>query len=77
MLKYEGVVDRIQSLSEEQHTLYLTASSRELTTAERRRLGEIKTELQSLWLNRKQERTRFRDPLNDYVEATRRGGKAV
>jgi len=68
MVKYEGVVDRIQQLSEEQHRLYLVASSRELTNAERRRLGEIKTELQTLWLNRKQERTRYRDPLNDYIE---------
>jgi len=76
-MKYEGVVDRIQVLSEEQHKLYLMASSRELTTGERRRLGEIKTELQSLWLNRKQERTRFRDPLNDFVEVSKRGGKAV
>ena len=72
MMRYEGVVDRIQHLSEEQHKLYLTAAQRELTNAERRRLGEIKTELQSLWLNRKQERTRYSDSINDYVEPTRR-----
>ncbi len=72
MMRYEGVVDRIQLLSEEQHKLYLIASQRELTNRERRRLGEIKTELQSLWLNRKQERTRYSDAINDFVEPTRR-----
>lgn len=72
MMRYEGVVDRIQTLSEEQHKLYLTAAQRELTNGERRRLGEIKTELQSLWLNRKQERTRYSDAINDFVEPTRR-----
>ena len=71
-MRYEGVVDRIQHLSEEQHKLYLIAAQRELTNSERRRLGEIKTELQSLWLNRKQERTRYSDAINDFVEPTTR-----
>ena len=66
--KYEGVVERIQKLSEEQRHLYLLASQRQLSDGQRRRLGEIKVELQSMWLNRKRERTRFHDPLDDFVE---------
>lgn len=66
--KYENVVERIQKLSEEQHSLYLLASRRELNEAQRRRLAEIKAELQELWLNRKRERTRYHDPLDNYVE---------
>ena len=67
-IKYESVVERIQKLSEEQRNLYLLASKRELTDAQRKRLSEIKSELQELWLNRKRERTRFHDPLDDFVE---------
>ncbi|MEP7199513.1 MAG: hypothetical protein ABI874_06840 [Chloroflexota bacterium] len=73
--QYKGVVDEIQKLSEEQHRLYLLASKRELSDAQRRRLVVIKKELQELWLNRKQERPQFRDPLNALVEQWH--GKAV
>ncbi len=66
--QYNRVVNQIQKLAEEQHRLYLLASRRELTDAQRKRLGEVKAELQELWLSRKQERTRFRDPVDDYVE---------
>ncbi len=73
--RYTGVVDQIQKLSEEQHRLYLLASKRALSDAQRRRLVTIKKELQELWLDRKQERPQFRDPLNALVEQWH--GKAV
>ena len=73
--QYTGVVDEIQKLSDEQHRLYLLAAKRELSDAQRRRLVAIKQELQALWLNRKQERPQFRDPLNALVEQWH--GKAV
>ncbi len=67
-VKYQSVVDRIQRLSEEQRQLYLLAAKRELSDSQRKRLTEIKSELQELWLSRKRERTRYHDPLDDYVE---------
>lgn len=70
--KYEKVVERIQHLSEEQHQLYLHAAQRSLTDKERRRLSDIKAELQRLWLERKLERTRYQDPLNELIEQSYR-----
>ena len=67
-VQYNRVMTQIQKLADDQHRLYLLASKRELTDAQKKRLVEIKTELQELWLSRKQERTRFRDPVDDYVE---------
>jgi hypothetical protein len=66
--KYHGVVGKIQKLSDEQHRIYLLAAKRELTDGEKKKLGGIKAELQKLWLSRKEERTRFRDPVDEYVE---------
>ena len=40
----------------------------ELTDAQRKRLLEIKAELPGLWQERKQERTRFHDPVDEFVE---------
>ncbi len=68
MAKHQGVIERIQRLSDEQHNLYLMAAKRELSESQRRRLAEIKSELQILWLDRKRERTRFHDPIDDFVE---------
>jgi hypothetical protein len=66
--KYKSVVEQIQRLAEEQHRLYLLAAKHELTDAQRRRLVQIKAELPGLWLDRKQERTRFQDPVNEFVD---------
>ena len=68
MNKYKNVVGQIQKLAEDQHKLYLVASKRELTDAERRKLADIKTNLQELWLSRKQERTHMKDPVDDFVD---------
>ena len=67
-VKYKNVVGQIQKLAEDQHRLYLVASKRELTDAEKRRLADIKANLQVLWLSRKQERTHMKDPVDDFVE---------
>ncbi|MBI1802128.1 MAG: DUF2630 family protein [Chloroflexi bacterium] len=66
--RYQGVVERIQRLSDEQHRLYLTAAKQELSASQRKRLAEIKQELQTLWLNRKRERTHMHDPLDEFVD---------
>ena len=67
-LKYKSVVEQIQKLADEQHRIYLLAAKRELTDAQRKRLLEIKAELPGLWQERKQERTRFHDPVDEFVE---------
>ena len=61
---YQTVVSRIQQLSNEQHEIYLSGAQRGLSDRQRRRLMEIKTDLQRLWLERKRGRTRFRDALD-------------
>ena len=68
MNKYKSVVGQIQKLADDQHRLYLIASKRELTDSEKRKLADIKANLQELWLSRKQERTHMKDPVNDFVE---------
>ena len=68
MMTYQGVVDRIQLLSGEQLSIYTNASTYGLSDIQRSRLVELKTELQDLWLQRKQGRTHLTDPLDHVGE---------
>ena len=69
---YQRVVGRIQQLSKEQHDIYLSGAQRGLNDRQRRRLMEIKTELQRQWLERKRVRTHFRDVLDTVSEERKR-----
>jgi hypothetical protein len=63
MTAYQHIVERIYNLSAGQHKLYLGAAKKELTAAQRRRLVQIKEELQKLWLTRKGMRPHCTDNL--------------
>lgn len=70
---YPTVVSRIQELSNEQHAIYLNGARRGLSDRQRRRLTEIKTDLQRLWLERKRGRTHLHDVLDHYSEERKWG----
>ena len=63
-MTYQNIIDSIQLLSGEQLSIYTSASAFGLSDAQRGRLVELKTELQSLWLQRKQGRIHLTDPLD-------------
>ena len=69
MSSYQDIVERIQSLSAERQQLYLRAAERGLTSAQRKRLGEIRVTLDELWLKRKSMRTQCTDPLELLMQA--------
>ncbi len=64
MATYQEILDRIHNLSEEQHQLYIQAAKRGLSQSQRRRLSQIKEDLNTLWLKRKSQRPRFTDSLD-------------
>ena len=69
MSAYENVVQRIYKLSAEQHTIYLAAGQKELTAAQRKRLAQIKEDLNKLWLARKGLRPRVTDNLEILMQS--------
>ena len=69
MSAYQDIVERIHSLSVEQQQLYVRASQRELSPAQRRRLTEIRETLSALWLKRKGMRPNCTDSLEILMQA--------
>jgi hypothetical protein len=69
MSAYETVVQRIYKLSAEQHQIYLAASKKELTAAQRKHLAQIKEDLNKLWLTRKGLRPRVMDNLEILMQS--------
>jgi hypothetical protein len=69
MTAYENVVQRIYKLSAEQHKIYLSAAKKELTAAQRKRLAQIKEDLNKLWLTRKGLRPRVTDNLEILMQS--------
>ena len=69
MTTYENVVQRIYKLSAEQHKIYLNAAKKELTPAQRKRLVQIKEDLNKLWLTRKGLRPRVTDNLEILMQS--------
>jgi len=69
MTAYENVVQRIYKLSAEQHKIYLSAAKKELTPAQRKRLAQIKEDLNKLWLTRKALRPRVTDNLEILMQS--------
>ena len=64
MASYQEILVRIHDLSEEQHELYIKAARKGLSDSQRRRLVQIKADLNTLWLKRKNQRPRFTDSLD-------------
>ena len=71
MPAYNEIVERIHDLSAEQHKLYVLAATRELTASQRKRLTQIKEELNGLWFKRKNLRPRFQDSLEVWMHQVR------
>jgi hypothetical protein len=69
MSAYQQIVERIYKLSAEQHKLYLGAAKKELSAAQRKRLAQIKVELQNLWLARRGLRPHCTDNLEVLMQA--------
>jgi len=69
MSAYENVVQRIYKLSAEQHKIYLAAAKKELTAGQRKRLAQIKEDLNKLWLTRKGLRPRLTDNLEILMQS--------
>jgi len=69
MSAYENVVQRIYKLSAEQQKIYLGAAKKELTPAQRKRLAQIKEDLNRLWLTRKSMRPRVTDNLEILMQS--------
>jgi len=69
MSAYENVVERIYKLSAEQHKIYLAAGKKELTASQRKRLAQIKEDLNKLWLTRKGLRPRVTDNLEILMQS--------
>lgn len=69
MTAYENVVQRIAKLSVEQHKIYLNAAKKELTPVQRKRLVQIKEDLNKLWLTRKSLRPRVTDNLEILMQS--------
>jgi hypothetical protein len=69
MSAYENVVQRIYKLSTEQLKIYLGAGRKELTAAQRKRLAQIKEDLNKLWLARKGLRPRVTDNLEILMQS--------
>jgi hypothetical protein len=66
----ERTIDRINRLSDERLRLYIEATSRTLSEAERRRIGDISRELADLWEMRRREKARQRDPLDAWIDSS-------
>jgi len=69
MSAYENVVQRIYKLSAEQHKIFLAAAKKELTAGQRKRLAQIKEDLNKLWLTRKGLRPRLTDNLEILMQS--------